>query len=61
MGLNIIGTSVLYNIKLLDQSGNPVTFTGSVQVKIPLPAGLRCTPHVIRYEESTKTFTDRMR
>lgn len=58
LGLNIIGTPVLYNIKLLDQRGNSIAFTGSVQVEIPLPVGLRGTPHVLRYEESTKTFTD---
>lgn len=57
--LNIIGTPVLYNIKLLDQNGNPISsFTGSVTVKLPIPAGLHGTPHVFRYEESTGTLTD---
>ena len=57
--LNIIGTPVLYNLKLLDQSGNPVSsFTGSVTVRIPVPAGIHGTPHVFRYEESTGTLTD---
>ncbi|MVB09357.1 Cadherin-like beta sandwich domain protein [Caprobacter fermentans] len=56
--LNIIGTPLLYNIKLLDQSGNSASFTGSVTVQIPLPAGIHGTPHVFRYEESTGTFTD---
>ncbi|HEX2986163.1 MAG TPA: leucine-rich repeat protein [Caproiciproducens sp.] len=56
--LNIIGTPLLYNIKLLDNSGDPVSFTGRVTVRIPLPVGLRGTPHVFRYEESTGTFTD---
>ena len=58
-GLNIIGTPVLYNIKLLDQNGNPITgFSGKVTVKIPLPAGMHGVPHVFRYEESTGTLTD---
>ncbi|HEX2986174.1 MAG TPA: Ig-like domain-containing protein [Caproiciproducens sp.] len=56
--LNVIGTPFLYNIQLLDQSGNPVSFTGSVTVKIPFPAGLRGTPRVFRYEESAGTFTN---
>ena len=58
-GLDIIGTPVLYNLKLLDQNGNPITgFSGKVTVKIPVPAGLHGTPHVFRYEESTGKYTD---
>ena len=58
-GLNLIGSPFVYNIKLLDQNGNPITsFTGSVTVKIPVPAGIHGTPHIFRYEESTGTFTD---
>ncbi|MBE6831320.1 MAG: hypothetical protein E7519_14045 [Ruminococcaceae bacterium] len=57
-GLNMIGTPLLYNLNLLDQSGNPISsFTGSVTVRIPLPAGLPGTPHVFRYENDG-TFTD---
>jgi sugar lactone lactonase YvrE len=57
--LNLIGTPLLYNIKLLDQNGTPIsTFTGTVTVKIPVPAGIHGTPHVFRYEENTGTFTD---
>lgn len=57
--LSIIGTPVLYNIKLLDQNGNPITgFSGTVTVRIPVPAGLHGAPHVFRYEESNGTFTD---
>lgn len=57
--LNIIGTPLFYNIKLLNQNGNPITdFNGKVTVKISVPSGLRGTPHVFRYEESTGTFTD---
>lgn len=55
--LNMIGTPLLYNIKLLDQSGNPVSFTGSVTVRIPVPAGIHGAPHVYRYE-SDGTLTD---
>ena len=58
-GLNLIGTPLLYNIKLLDQNGSPISsFTGTVTVRIPVPAGIHGTPHVFRYEESTGTFTD---
>ena len=57
--LNMIGTPLLYNIKLLDQNGAPITgFSGKVTVKIPIPAGLHGTPHVYRYDESSGTFTD---
>ena len=56
---DVIGTPILYNIKLLDQNGSAITgFNGTVKVKLPVPAGLRGTPHVFRYEESTGTFTD---
>ena len=57
-GLNMIGTPLLYNLNLLDQNGNPISsFTGSVTVRIPLPAGLPGTPQVFRYENDG-TFTD---
>ncbi|MVB09356.1 hypothetical protein CAFE_00040 [Caprobacter fermentans] len=55
--LNVIGTPLLLNIRLLDRSGNPVSFTGSATVRIPLPADLRGTPRVFRYE-SNGTLTD---
>lgn len=58
-GLNVIGSPFVYNIRLLDPNGNPITcFTGSVTIKIPVPAGIHGTPHVFRYEESTGKFTD---
>lgn len=58
-GLNLIGSPFVYNIKLLDQNNNPITsFTGSVTVKVAVPAGIHGTPHILRYEESTGTFTD---
>ncbi|HEX3039061.1 MAG TPA: Ig-like domain repeat protein [Caproiciproducens sp.] len=57
--LNLIGSPFVYNIKLLDQNGNPITsFTGSITVKVAIPAGIHGTPHIFRYEEGTKTFTD---
>ena len=56
-GLSVIGSPVLYRIELLDQDGNPATFSGSVLVKIPIPSGLRGTPHVFRYE-ADGSFTD---
>ncbi len=56
--LNVIGSPLLYNIKLLDQNGNAASFTGSTTVRIPVPVGLRGTPHVFHYEESTGTLTD---
>ncbi|OCN02807.1 hypothetical protein A7X67_02825 [Clostridium sp. W14A] len=55
--LSVIGTPLLLNIRLLDRSGNPVSFTGSATVRIPLPADLRGTPRVFRYE-SNGTLTD---
>ena len=57
--LNVIGTSIVYNIRLLDRSGNEISdFTGTVRVTMPLPTGLRGTPRVFRYE-ADGTFTDR--
>ena len=58
-GLNLIGSPFVYNIKLLDQNGNPITsFSGTVTVKVAIPAGIHGTPHIFRYEDSTGTFTD---
>ncbi len=57
--LNLIGSPFVYNIKLLDQNGNPITsFTGTVTVKVAIPTGIHGTPHLFRYEDSTGTFTD---
>lgn len=54
----VINIPELCNISLLDQNGNPVSFTGTVRVKIPLPACVRGTPRVFRCEPDTKKFTD---
>ncbi|HEX3025840.1 MAG TPA: hypothetical protein VHR42_01200, partial [Clostridia bacterium] len=54
----VINIPELCNISLLDQSGSPVSFTGTVRMKIPLPAGVRGTPHVFRCEPDTQKFTD---
>ncbi len=57
--LNVIGTSAVYNIRLLDRSGSAITgFTGTVRVSVPLPSGLRGTPRVFRYE-ANGTFADK--
>jgi uncharacterized repeat protein (TIGR02543 family) len=57
--LNVIGTPIVYDLKLLDQNGNPITgFSGKVKVKIPIPLGTIGELHVFRYEESTGAFTD---
>ncbi|HEX3018512.1 MAG TPA: hypothetical protein VHP31_11760, partial [Caproicibacter sp.] len=54
----VINIPELCNISLLDQNGNPVSFTGTVRMKIPLPADVRGTPHVFRCEPDTQKFTD---
>jgi hypothetical protein len=54
----VINIPEMCDMSLLDQNGTPVSFTGSVTVRIPVPAGVRGTPHVFRYEADTKTFTD---
>lgn len=57
--LSIIGTPVIYNLKLLDQNGNQITsFSGKVKVRVPVPSGLRGTPRVFRYEAGSNTFLD---
>ena len=56
--LNIIGSPMLYNLKLLDQSGNTISsFSGNVAVKLPVPAGIHGTLRVFRCEPDG-TFTD---
>jgi hypothetical protein len=54
----VINIPEMCDMSLLDQNGTPASFTGSVTVRIPVPAGVRGTPHVFRYEADTKTFTD---
>lgn len=53
----VIGSPVIYNIELLDQNGNVTSGTGKIKITLPVPLGLRGTPHVLRYEASG-TFTD---
>ena len=53
----VIGNPVIYNMELLDRNGSAVSGTGKIRITIPVPAGLRGTPHVLRYEPSG-VFTD---
>ena len=57
--MNLIGTPVIYDIRMIDQNGNAMnSFTGRARVRLPVPQGLRGIPHVFRYEEGTGAFTD---
>ncbi len=50
---------VLYDLKLLDQNGNPITgFTGTIKVKIKIPDGLSGNLHVYWYDPATGALTD---
>lgn len=56
--VGVIGSTVIYNMELLDRNGKVITGTGKIKLTLPVPAGLRGTPHVLRYEPATGTFTD---
>lgn len=50
---------ILYDIKLLDQDGNPVeSFTGKIKVKIPIPSGMSGDLYVYWYDDVTGSVTD---
>lgn len=49
----------LYDMKLLDQNGNPVeNFTGKIKVKVKIPSGMRGNLHVLWYNPNSNTLTD---
>lgn len=49
----------IYDIKLLDQNGRPVTsFQGKVKVKIPIPEGLSGDLHVFWYNDKNNKLVD---
>jgi len=55
---NLAGLTV-YDLKLLDQNGNPITnFTGKIKVKIPVPAGFSGNLHVFWFNPADSTLTD---
>ena len=57
--IGAIGKSVLYDIKLLNQSSSPVTnFIGKVKVRLLIPQGMSGNLHVFWYDESTNALTD---
>nr|WP_319488546.1 leucine-rich repeat protein [uncultured Caproiciproducens sp.] len=53
----VIGNPVVYNMELLDQNGSVTSGAGKIKITMPVPAGLRGTPHVLRYEQA-EAFTD---
>lgn len=53
----VIGNPVVYDMQLLDQNGSVTSATGKIRITLPLPSGLRGTPHVLRYEQAG-IFTD---
>lgn len=61
---DLIGSSnlndlVLYDLKLLDQNGNPVeNFTGEITVKIHIPSGMNGDIHVYWYDPNANQLTD---
>lgn len=55
---NLRGLTV-YDLKLLDQNGNPITnLTGKIKVKIPIPAGMGGNLKVLWYNPADGTLTD---
>ncbi len=55
--VGVIGSPIVYHMELLDQNRNVTSGTGKIKITLPVPPGLRGTPHVLRYEPSG-TFTD---
>lgn len=54
-----IENAVVLDIQLLDQNGSPIErFSGTVQVKIPIPEGMSGNLAVLWYDEEKGTFTD---
>ncbi|HEX3037792.1 MAG TPA: cadherin-like beta sandwich domain-containing protein [Oscillospiraceae bacterium] len=50
---------MIYDLKLLDQNGNPITnFAGKIKVKIPIPAGMSGNLKVFWYNPANGTVTD---
>lgn len=50
---------VIYNLKLLDQKGNPISdFKGTIKVKIPIPDGFNGNLHILWYDDKTGKLTD---
>lgn len=49
---------MVYNLKLLDQNGQSILFTGKITVKIPIPSGMSGDLHVYWYNNETGTVTD---
>jgi hypothetical protein len=57
--LGSISSLTVYDLKLLDQNGNPITnFTGKIKVKIPIPEGMSGTPHIFWYNPVDNMITD---
>lgn len=57
--MKTIGDAVLFDLKLLDQNGNPITVSGGkMKVKIPIPAGMSGNLHVFYYDSSKAALTD---
>ena len=54
-----LGSLTVYDLKLLDQNGNPVkTFTGKIKVKVPIPAGMTGNLEVLWYNPAGGTLTN---
>lgn len=50
---------MLYELKLLDQNGNPIPdFTGKIRVKIPIPSGMRGDLRVFWYDSENGALSD---
>ena len=59
VGIPIVGSPLLYNIRLLNQSGEAVSgFSGSAQVSLPVPAGQAGNYRVFWYDNVTGSLTD---
>ena len=47
-----------FSLELIDQNGQPATFTGKITVKIPIPDGMSGDLHVYWYNDADGTVTD---
>lgn len=57
--LGNLNSMTVYDLKLLDQNGNPITkFTGKIKVKVLIPSGMSSGMKVFWYNPADGTLTD---
>ena len=57
-GQKILSDLKIFLLELLDQNGQPITFTGKITVRIPIPSGMSGDLHVYWYNDTNGMVTD---